>query len=296
MDIRAYLQKKKMLVDDALDRYMPTLDAYPPTIHNAMRYSLFAGGKRLRPILTIASYEAVGGDRGCVLPFACAIELIHTYSLIHDDLPAMDNDDFRRGVLTNHKVYGDAVAILAGDALLTEAFRLMTDSDAISGIDLRAVLDVINDIANAAGASGMVGGQNLDLESEGQDIDLSDLEYIHTHKTGALISVSVSTGAKLGGASEEEVRLLSKYGEAIGLAFQIVDDILDIEGEEALLGKSVGSDAKKQKATYPVFLGIDGSKKLAGELTDNAIVFLEDFDDKAGPLRMIARYIGDRKG
>ena len=172
----------------------------------------------------------------------------------------------------------------------------MTDSDAISGIDLRAVLDVINDIANAAGASGMVGGQNLDLESEGQDIDLSDLEYIHTHKTGALISVSVSTGAKLGGASEEEVGLLSKYGEAIGLAFQIVDDILDVEGEEALLGKSVGSDAKKQKATYPAFLGIDGSKKLAGELTDNAIVFLEDFDDKAGPLRMIAKYIGDRKG
>lgn len=295
MDIKIYLQEKKRLIDDALARCIPPSDAYPPTIHSAMRYSLFAGGKRLRPILTMASSEAVGGDIDRVLPFACSIELIHTYSLIHDDLPAMDDDDYRRGVLTNHKVYGEAAAILAGDALLTEAFRLMTDSSTITGVAPGAVLAVINEIANAVGSSGMVGGQMVDLESEGKEVDLSDVEYIHTHKTGAFITVSVSTGAKLGGGTEEEIRLLSRYGEAVGLAFQIVDDILNVEGEEKLLGKSIGSDADRGKATYPAVVGIDGSRRSVNELIDKAVGFLSRFDDRAEPLRMIARYIRDRK-
>lgn len=295
MDLKIYLQEKKRLIDDRLERYVPFSDGHASTIYKAMRYSLFAGGKRLRPILIIASSEAVGGYTDSVLPFACAIELIHTYSLIHDDLPAIDDDDYRRGNLTNHKVYGEAAAILAGDALLTEAFRLMTDSNTISGIDPVAVLDVINDIAYAAGVSGMVGGQIVDLESEGKDVDLSDLEYIHSHKTGALISASVRTGARLGGGTKEEIELLSMYGSAIGLAFQAVDDILNVEGDETLLGKSVGSDANNKKATYPAVLGIDDSKKTANELINKAIGYLRHFDDKSDPLRMIARYIGERK-
>ncbi len=296
MDIKAYLQQRKKMIDDALKRYMPPSDVHPPTIHDAMTYSLFAGGKRLRPILTIASSETVGGGTDSILPFACAIELIHTYSLIHDDLPAMDDDDYRRGVLTNHKVYGEAAAILAGDALLTEAFRLMTDANVISALPPVAVLDVINNVAAAAGSSGMVGGQIVDLESEEKAVDLSCVEYIHTRKTGALIIASVTTGAKLGGGTEEEVRSLSAYGEAIGLAFQIVDDILNVEGEEKLLGKSVGSDADRGKATYPGVLGLDSSKKRAQELIGKAVDVLDRFDEQADPLRMIARYIGDRKG
>ncbi|RJP58440.1 MAG: polyprenyl synthetase family protein [Deltaproteobacteria bacterium] len=295
MDLRSYLQEKKRLVDHALERYVPSSDGHASTIYKAMRYSLFAGGKRLRPILTIASSEAVGGYTDSVLPFACAIELIHTYSLIHDDLPAMDDDDYRRGNLTNHKVYGEAAAILAGDALLTEAFRLMTDSNTISGVDPNTVLNVINDIADAAGASGMVGGQMVDIELEGKQVDIYDVEYIHTHKTGALIASSVRIGARLGGGTKEEVGLLSMYGSAIGLAFQTVDDILNVEGDEALLGKSVGSDANKKKATYPAVLGLDDSKETADELIDKAIGYLRQFDDKAEPLRMIARYIGKRK-
>lgn len=295
MDLRIYLQEKKRLTDDALERYVPFSDGHASTIYKAMRYSLFAGGKRLRPILTIASSEAVGGYKDSVLPFACAIELIHTYSLIHDDLPAIDDDDYRRGNLTNHKVYGEAAAILAGDALLTEAFRLMTDSNIISGIEPKTVLDIINDIADAVGASGMVGGQIVDLESEGKEIGLPELEYIHSHKTGALISASVRTGAKLGGGTKEEIELLSMYGSAIGLAFQTVDDILNVEGDETLLGKSVGSDANKKKATYPAVLGIDDSKKTANELIDKAIGYLRHFDDRSEHLRMIARYIGERK-
>lgn len=295
MDIKVYLEEKRRLIDDALERYMRSSDKYPPTIQKAMGYSLFAGGKRLRPILTLASCEAVSGDIHCTLPFACAIELIHTYSLIHDDLPAMDDDDYRRGVLTNHKVFGEAAAILAGDALLTETFRLMTDPDVISSLEPGTILNVINDIANAAGASGMVGGQMADVESEGKDVAISDVEYIHTHKTGALIAVSVRTGARLGGGTQEEIELLSRYGEAIGLAFQIVDDILNVEGDEELLGKSVGSDADRRKATYPGVLGIDASKKTAKDLMDKAICLVEQFGDRAEPLRIIARYIEDRK-
>ena len=295
MDLRIYLQKKKGLIDEALDTYLPSSNGYASTIHKAMRYSLLGGGKRLRPILTLASCELVGGDSVSVLPFACAIELIHTYSLIHDDLPAMDNDDYRRGNLTNHRVFGEAAAILAGDALLTEAFRLMTDSKTLSKLNTSVVLDVINDIAYAAGVSGMIGGQIEDLESEGKKVDLSDVEYIHTHKTGHLIRASVTTGAKLGGSTDEEIGLLSEYGKAIGLAFQIIDDILNVEGDTAELGKSVGSDAEKKKATYPGVLGIDGSRETSNLLIDKGIGFLERFDDKAEPLRMIARYIGVRK-
>ena len=296
MDINIYLQEKKKRIDHALDRYIPLLDGHASTINKAMRYSLLAGGKRLRPILTIASAEAVGGDADRVIPFACALELIHTYSLIHDDLPAMDNDDYRRGNLTNHKVFGEAAAILAGDALLTEAFRIMTDPSTCNVLDTIKVFDVINDIVYAAGASGMVGGQIADLESEGMQVDIAHLEYIHTHKTGYLVTVSVSTGAKLGGGTQEEVQQLSKYGRSIGLAFQIVDDILNIEGDEKILGKSVGSDAIRRKATYPGVIGLDDSKKSVNALVDQAICYLKNFDDKADPLRMIAKYIGNRKG
>jgi geranylgeranyl diphosphate synthase type II len=295
LDLSIYLQKKKELIDEALDIYLPSPNGYASTIHKAMRYSLLGGGKRLRPILTIASCELVDGDSDSVLPFACAIELIHTYSLIHDDLPAMDNDDYRRGNLTNHRVFGEAAAILAGDALLTEAFRLMTDSKTIFKLNTPVVLDVINDIAYAAGVCGMIGGQIVDLESEGKEVFLPDIEYIHTHKTGHIIRASVMTGVKLGGGTEEEIELLSEYGKAIGLAFQIIDDILNVEGDKAELGKSVGSDAKKGKATYPGVLGIDDSRRSANLLIDKAIGFLEKFDDKAEPLRMIARYIEARK-
>jgi len=294
-DIKIYLQEKKKVVDDALTGYMSSLEGNPPTIQKAMEYSLFAGGKRLRPILTLASFEAVDGDPGRVLPFACAIELIHTYSLIHDDLPAMDDDDYRRGVLTNHKVHGEAAAILAGDALLTEAFRIMTDSRVVSSMDPAVVLDVIHDISGAAGAPGMVGGQMADVEAEGKEVDISHVEYIHTHKTGALITASVRAGGKLGGGSEEAIESLSSYGRTIGLAFQIIDDVLNVEGEEEVLGKSVGSDAGRGKATYPGVLGINKSKETADAFINTAISSLKRFGDKAEPLKKIARYIGDRK-
>ncbi|MDY7030993.1 MAG: farnesyl diphosphate synthase [Thermodesulfobacteriota bacterium] len=295
MDITAYLQEKKRLIDDALDKYVPVSKGHISTLSSGMRYSLFAGGKRLRPILILASCEAVGGRTERVLPFACALELIHTYSLIHDDLPAMDDDDYRRGNLTNHKVYGEAAAVLAGDALLTESFRLMSSPHTVSDFSPVVVLDVIHEIADATGVFGMVGGQMVDIESEGKQVDLSCVEYIHSHKTGALISVSVRAGAKLGGGNEREIQLLSEYGEAIGLAFQIIDDILNIEGDEKLLGKNVGSDAERGKATYPAVLGLDKSKKRAEALIGKAIDSLEEFNGQAEPLRMIARYVGTRK-
>ena len=295
MDLKTYLRKQKQRIDDALDQYVPLYEGHTSTLHESMRYSLFAGGKRLRPILILASCEAVGGDTNRVLPFACSIELIHSYSLIHDDLPAMDDDDFRRGNPTNHKVYGEATAILSGDALLTESFRLMTDPEAIRGFDPTVVLNVINEVGSAAGACGMVGGQMMDLESEGKEVDLSFVECIHARKTGALISVSVRAGALLGGGNQREVELLSGYGEAVGLAFQIVDDVLNVEGDKEHMGKNVGSDAEKGKATYPAVLGVDRSKEKAETLISKAISHLDEFDGRAEPLRMIAEYIGTRR-
>lgn len=256
MDIKAYLHKKRIQVDKALETLVPRTGTFPPTVIEAMRYSLFAGGKRVRPILAIASAEALGADARGMLPAAGALELIHTYSLIHDDLPAMDNDDFRRGRPTCHKVYGDAMAILAGDGLLNLAFEVLSDPKRLKAVPARRMLAITREIAAASGVFGMVGGQVVDMESEGKDVDFPTLEYIHTHKTGALIRASVRVGALYGGASEKKLKALTRYGEYIGLAFQIADDILDIVGKQEDIGKDVGSDLKKGKKTFPSFYGL----------------------------------------
>jgi len=302
MDIKKYLQEKKEIVDSALEKYFPNRSGsaaegvFPTSLHTAIRYSLFAGGKRVRPILSMAAFEAVGGEGDEILPFACALEMIHTYSLIHDDLPALDNDDYRRGQLTCHKVFGEAIGILAGDALLTEAFRLMTNRS-MGGLSLRdgQMLDVIHEVAQAAGMQGMVGGQVLDIESEGKEVDFPTVEYIHTHKTGALILVSVRAGARLGGGDEAALRALTRYGEGIGLAFQIADDILNVEGKSVLLGKKTGSDLSKGKATYPSLLGLEESKRRARELVELAVEAIRSFGSEAQPLREIAWFIVSRE-
>ena len=303
MDIKRYLQEKKEIVDSALEKYFPDRSdsagegVFPTSLHKAIRYSLFAGGKRIRPILSMAAFEAVGGKGEGILPFACALEMIHTYSLIHDDLPALDNDDYRRGKPTCHKVFGEAIGILAGDALLTEAFKLMTNRS-IQEISLRNggwVLDVIHDLAHAAGSLGMVGGQVLDIESEGKEVNLPTVQYIHTHKTGALILVSVRGGAKFGGANEETLKALTHYGERIGLAFQIADDILNVEGKAERLGKKTGSDLSRGKATYPSVLGLEESKKRARELVELAVNAIHSFGPEAEPLREIAQFILSRE-
>jgi geranylgeranyl diphosphate synthase, type II len=303
MDIKRYLQEKKEVVDSALERYFPYLPAPeresngPSSLHNAIRHSLFAGGKRIRPILSMAAFEAMGGTGNGILPFACALEMIHTYSLMHDDLPAIDNDDYRRGKPTCHKVYGEAIGILAGDALLTEAFRLMAGCHPRGrpSTDQGVVLDLIREVAQAAGILGMVGGQVVDVESEGKEVDLSTLAYIHTHKTGAMISVSIRVGARLGGAKDEALFALTRYGERIGHAFQIADDILNVEGDADVLGKKTGSDSLKKKATYPSLLGLEESKRRAKEMVALALDGLGPFGREVDPLREIARFIVARK-
>jgi len=299
MNIKKYLQEKKLIVDSALERYFPN----PPegegevkpsnSLHKAIRHSLLDGGKRIRPILSIAAFEAVGGKGDYILPFSCALEMIHTYSLIHDDLPAMDNDDYRRGKPTCHKMFGEAIGILAGDGLLTEAFQLMTNRSSWGGpsSDKELILDVVHEIAQAAGISGMVGGQVADIESEGKEVDLPLLQYIHTHKTGAMILASIRVGARLGGAGEETLRAFTRYGEGIGLAFQITDDILNVEGKAIALGKSTGTDLSRGKATYPSLLGLEESKRRATELVQLAVESLKPYGPGAEPLREIARFI-----
>jgi geranylgeranyl diphosphate synthase type II len=293
MDIKRYLLEKKEIVDSALERYFPEEEEFPSTLYTAMRHSLFAGGKRIRPILCVASFEAVGGKGNEILPFACALEMIHTYSLIHDDLPAIDNDDYRRGKPTCHKVFGEAIAILAGDGLLTEAFQLMTNRSIWQGsvANQGAILDIVQEVARAAGVLGMVAGQVVDVESEGKEVDLPTLQYIHTHKTGAMISVSVRIGAQLGGAKEQSLTALTRYGERVGLAFQIADDILNVEGKSHSLGKSTGTDLSRRKATYPSLFGLEESKERAKELVQLAVEVLSPFGSEADPLREIARFI-----
>jgi len=295
MDLKAYLEEKRSIVDDALQEVFPQPDGPAADVVDAMRYSVFAGGKRLRPILCLAGAGTVGGEERDVFPVACALELIHTYSLIHDDLPAMDDDDTRRGKPTSHKVFGEAVAILAGDGLLTEAFRLMTRVDLSKGVKARAVLDVIGLIASAAGYQGMVGGQVVDIQSEGKEAEPSLVQFIHTHKTAALINASVVAGAVLGGGTETEVEATNGYGRRTGLAFQIADDILDVEGDSVAMGKGVGNDARKGKITYPSVFGLGKSKEIQKEMIDGAIASLKIFDHRAEPLRQIALYIIERK-
>jgi len=291
----AYLGERKALVDSALEDNLSGGQNDPPVIFQAIRYSLLAGGKRIRPILCLAAAEVVGGKAEAVLPAACALEMIHTYSLIHDDLPAMDNDDFRRGRPTSHKVFGEDIAILAGDALLTEAFRLLTSRENMPGIPPERLLDVSCEIAEAAGHRGMVGGQVLDIRAEGEAVGLETLYAIHRRKTGALLRVSIRAGAILAGAGEEALAALSDYGGKIGLAFQIADDILNVEGDPLLLGKGTGSDAARGKVTFPALMGIDASRAQAAELVMDAIASLASFDDRAAQLRAIAQYILERR-
>jgi len=293
-DLQAYLAERRALVDQALEKFLPPEDAPPPSVHRAMRYSVLAGGKRLRPILVIAGAEAVGGAPDAVLPTACALELIHTYSLIHDDLPAMDDDDYRRGRLTSHKVFGEAIAILAGDALLTLAFQLVADNAALVP-DPRVLRDVVAEIAGAAGTFGMVGGQVVDIESEGKTVSAATLEYIHRHKTAALLRASLRVGALLGGGDARAVQAISEAGGDLGLAFQIVDDILDVEGSLAELGKTAGSDERKRKATYPALHGLDASRRQARLLVERVKDRLGALGARAVSLRALADYVVERK-
>jgi len=293
--IKKYLDERKTLVDKALQKFMPKPSGLASDIIKAMNYSLFAGGKRIRPILCIAGAEAVGGHADNVVPVACAIELIHTYSLIHDDLPVMDNDDLRRGKPTNHKVFGEAVAVLAGDGLLTLAFKLMAGYGAEKDVKEKTLLRVIDLIASAAGYKGMVGGQVVDITYEGKQPDPAVVEYIHRHKTAALIAASVTAGTILAGGTMDEEKSINRYGQQIGLAFQIADDILNIEGDRKVIGKGIGSDKKKGKITYPSVFGTAESKTIQKELITNAIDSLKRFDTRAEPLRSLARYIIERK-
>ena len=290
----SYLKDRAQRVDLALDRFLPADTVAPETIHKAMRYSVFAGGKRLRPVLVIAGAEAVGGRMDDVMPTACALEMIHTYSLIHDDLPAMDNDDFRRGRPTSHKVFGEAMAILAGDGLLTLAFRLIAENWR-PAMDARVLRDVLVDVSDAAGTDGMVGGQVADLEAEGRRVSPDMLEYIHLHKTAALIRTSIRVGARLSGARDEQLRALTVAGGDLGLAFQIVDDILDVTGTTEQLGKTAGKDQAQQKATYPAIHGIEASEAQAGRLVGEALHALAPLGPPAEPLRALARFILERK-
>ena len=290
----SYLKDRAQRVDLALDRFLPADTVTPETIHKAMRYSVFAGGKRLRPVLVIAGAEAVGGRMDDVMPTACALEMIHTYSLIHDDLPAMDNDDFRRGRPTSHKVFGEAMAILAGDGLLTLAFRLIAENWR-PAMDARVLRDVLVDVSDAAGTDGMVGGQVADLEAEGRRVSPDMLEYIHLHKTAALIRTSIRVGARLSGARDEQLRALTVAGGDLGLAFQIVDDILDVTGTTEQLGKTAGKDQAQQKATYPAIHGIEASQAQAGRLVGEALHALAPLGPPAEPLRALARFILERK-
>ncbi len=298
MDLKAYLGKKKALVDGFLERAVPEEDRRPRSLHRSMRYSLQAGGKRVRPVLAIAAAEAVldrdASDVPGILAVASSLELIHTYSLVHDDLPAMDDDDFRRGKPTNHKVFGEAVAILAGDALLTFAFDVLSNPEYVGAMEPAVLLPIIREIALASGSLGMVGGQVIDIESEGKEVDFATLEYIHSHKTGALLRASVRVGAMAAGASEEKLHALSRYGTDVGLAFQIADDILDIVGTQEEIGKDVGSDIERGKKTYPAFIGLDASRARAEELSSSAVEALCIFGRHADPLREIAKYIVSR--
>ena len=290
-DLGAYMKQRTDAVDAALERLLPAETLRPETLHKAMRYSVFAGGKRLRPVLVIAGAEAVGGTAEQVMPTACAMELIHTYSLVHDDLPAMDNDDFRRGAPTNHKVFGEAMAILAGDALLTLAFRLVADNAAKSAV----LSDVVTEIADAAGHRGMVAGQVADLEAEGRSVGADGVDYIHAHKTGALIRASLRVGAMLCGADAAQLRALSVAGSDLGLAFQIVDDVLDVVASSQELGKTAGKDQAQQKATYPAIHGIEASRARAAFLIRDAEEALRALGPRAEPIRALGRFIVERK-
>jgi geranylgeranyl diphosphate synthase type II len=288
-----YLQRQRARVDAALASYFPLDPAHPHRLVEAVRYTLLGGGKRIRPIALLAACESVGGSSERALPYACAIEMVHAYSLIHDDLPAMDNDTLRRGKPTNHVVFGEGLAILAGDALLTEAFHVLVEGAARDPQPRRA-LRAVREIAEAAGARGMVGGQAADLAAEGGALDLATVEFIHVRKTGSLLLAAVRTGAVVGGANAAALKRLTRYGECLGLAFQIADDILDAEAPTALTGKEPGRDGARHKVTFPAVLGLPAAKQRARELLGQALTALSGCDASADPLRELARFVVDR--
>jgi geranylgeranyl diphosphate synthase type II len=294
-DLKAYLKAKQQEINAALERLWDDTEPFPTPLIQAMRYSLEAGGKRLRPMLCFAASEAVGGSDADVMPAACALELIHTYSLIHDDLPAMDDDDLRRGKPTCHKAFDEATAILAGDGLLTAAFEVLASAGRTRGSDPLKWLEVSYLIARAAGCTGMVQGQMMDLSVEGKAITLEELETLQQLKTGALIEISVKAGALLGGGTPQEVAALAAYGQHIGLAFQLADDILNVEGKPEIIGKPVGSDQAHHKITGPSLIGLEQAKARALELVDSALEELEVFDMRGQPLAALARYIIERR-
>lgn len=290
--MKEYMQRKIELINRELDSIYAENTALNATLAKSMNYSLMAGGKRLRPILVMAAADAVGADGEKFLHLATSIEMIHTYSLIHDDLPAMDNDDYRRGKLTNHKVFGDGIAVLAGDALLTLAFEVIADSP---NVDTEKKLKVIKEMSHAAGAEGMVGGQVIDLESEGKKIDMDTLRKMHSAKTGALFCAAIRSGAILGGATDKQLADLTQYARHFGLAFQITDDILDVTGDEASIGKPVGSDEKNHKSTYVTLGSLESARELAQTAVDEAKKALADFGKEADFLRELVDYLISRK-
>jgi len=293
MEIKTYMKEARDITDARLKELLPAETAYPEVIHQAMAYSVFAGGKRFRPMLCLAACETVCGDWKPALDAACAMECIHTYSLIHDDLPGMDDDDYRRGKLTNHKVFGEGMAILAGDALLTYAFEILAGMG--SETNSCQMLRIIQEVSKASGTAGMIGGQVVDIISEQTKPTAELLQYIHNNKTGALIVASVRMGAILGGADETQLAALTEYAHQLGLAFQITDDILDVVGDESKIGKPVGSDEKNEKATFPALFGLEQSRMMADEAVQAAVAALEPFGDKADMLVQLAQYLLSRE-
>ncbi|MFZ0484318.1 MAG: polyprenyl synthetase family protein [Desulfobacterales bacterium] len=291
-DLNSYLSSKRKQINQALDSIFANTSS---KIVKAMKYSLMAGGKRIRPVLCIAAAETVGGQSQDVINAACALEMIHTYSLIHDDLPAMDNDDIRRGQPTCHVAFDEATAILAGDALLTLAFEVLSSTEFVQDNHVRNWMNVIHTLSTAAGYKGMIEGQMQDMAGEGYLLCLEDLENMHALKTGALIEASVTIGSILGKGSPDQIQQLKTYSKNIGIAFQVTDDLLDVEGDPNVMGKDAGSDQARSKSTYPALLGIEQSKQFAKKLVNNALKALDYFDNKAHPLRAIAYYIVDRK-
>ncbi len=295
MSFKPELLQRKNEVEDALYKYFENKTGFQKTVIESMEYSIKAGGKRLRPILLIEVCKLVGGNSDDAMPFACAMEMIHTYSLIHDDLPAMDNDDYRRGKPTNHKIYGDGIAILAGDGLLNMAFETMLEKVISAPYMMERGIKAMGVISNASGVHGMIGGQVVDLESEGKRIDKETLDFIHLTKTSAMIEGAIMAGAVIGGATESQYKELQTYGRGIGLAFQIIDDILDVVGDEAKLGKKVGSDIDNEKSTYPSIYGIERSKEMALDLLESSLESLEVFDEKADFLRELVEFLSIRE-
>lgn len=287
-DLSAFLETRTATVNAALDRFLPSEKTKPATIHRAMRYSLFAGGKRMRPALVLAAAQACGGREADALPLACAVECIHTYSLVHDDLPAMDNDDYRRGKLTNHKVFGEGIAILAGDALLTQAFEIAAQAKGSPRYPHR---DLILEIARASGSLQLIAGQVADLEGEGKKISTAQLRYIHERKTSALLCCSVRLGGMSANCSPAQLRALTSFGYHVGLAFQVIDDILDVTQTSEQLGKTAGKDTQAQKATYPAIVGLEKSRRIAAQLTAQAFAALKPFRGRAVALAALAEFL-----